>query len=167
MTQQNLTAVAPQVVPHSGTERAVTPAAERTAYLADKGSDSKSPPMAVISRNDPVEVRTRASEKTDGVSRADNMLASKTAPILSEADPDSEPADEQLTASLKTAVDLPGINLSAIAWDEDKARRLVVLNDEILHEGEFCGDARVLRIQPEYVVLLYRNEQFIKRIHTE
>jgi hypothetical protein len=140
---------------------------ERTAYVSGNGSAPESPAMGVIPEGGSERVQIPPIEKPDGIQQADKLLAAKTVPILSEANYVPETADPQLSASLKTPAGLVEINLSAIAWDEDKARRLVVLNDEILHEGEFCGDARVLRIHPEYVVLLYRNEQFTKRIHTE
>jgi hypothetical protein len=56
--------------------------------------------------------------------------------------------------------------LSAIAWDEDAKRRFVVLNERILHEGEFLGETRVLRIHSDHVILLHRNEQIIERMST-
>jgi type II secretory pathway predicted ATPase ExeA len=60
----------------------------------------------------------------------------------------------------------PPFILSAIAWDEDPGRRFVVLNERILHEGEFLGETRVLRIHLDHVVLLHHNEQIIERIYT-
>ncbi|HVO83263.1 MAG TPA: AAA family ATPase [Syntrophobacteria bacterium] len=60
----------------------------------------------------------------------------------------------------------PPFTLSAIAWDEDPRRRFVVLNESILHEGEFLGETRVLRIHEDHVVLLNHNEQIIERIYT-
>jgi hypothetical protein len=56
--------------------------------------------------------------------------------------------------------------LSAIAWDEDPRRRFVVLNERIVHEGEFLGETRVLRIHLDHVVLLNHNQQIIERIYT-
>ena len=61
---------------------------------------------------------------------------------------------------------LPPFILSAIAWDEDPRRRFVVLNERILHEGEFLGETRVLRIHLDHAVLLHHNEQIIERIYT-
>jgi general secretion pathway protein A len=65
---------------------------------------------------------------------------------------------------------VPGLvspfTLSAIAWDEEPRRRFVVLNERILHEGEFLGETRVLRIHEDHVVLLNHNEQIIERIYT-
>jgi len=60
----------------------------------------------------------------------------------------------------------PPFTLSAIAWDEDPGRRFVVLNERILHEGEFLGETRVLRIHRDHVVLLNHNQQIIERIYT-
>jgi hypothetical protein len=61
---------------------------------------------------------------------------------------------------------LPPFTLSAIAWDDDPRRRFVVLNERILHEGEFLGETRVLRIHLDHVVLLNQNQQIIERIYT-
>jgi type II secretory pathway predicted ATPase ExeA len=61
---------------------------------------------------------------------------------------------------------LPPFTLSAIAWDKDAKRRFVVLNERILHEGEFLGEAQVLRIHPDRVVLLHHNDEIIERLHT-
>jgi general secretion pathway protein A len=63
--------------------------------------------------------------------------------------------------------DLPDIRLSAIAWDEDPDRCIAVVNDRIVHEGDFLGEVRVLRIMPDHIVLLYGNEHVIKGIHTQ
>lgn len=57
--------------------------------------------------------------------------------------------------------------LSAIAWDENPDKRLVVLDDRILHEGDRVGGATVLRINPDHVVFSDRDEVFIKKINTE
>jgi general secretion pathway protein A len=93
----------------------------------------------------------------------------KSVPILANTMLDSEIIEDQIQESLARSgsTALPDIKLSAIAWDENQARRLVVINDKILHEGEFIGEVRVLRVHPEHVVLLYRNEHVIKRIHAE
>ena len=61
---------------------------------------------------------------------------------------------------------LPNLKLNAIAWDEDPASSIAVLNDRIVHEGDFLKDVRVLRIKPNHVVLLQGDEHIIKRIHT-
>lgn len=62
-------------------------------------------------------------------------------------------------------VDLSGVKLNAIAWEEDESRRIAVLNEKVLHEGDFFGPARLVRIHPDYVVLLCKNEYVLKRIH--
>jgi general secretion pathway protein A len=60
---------------------------------------------------------------------------------------------------------LPGIKLSAIAWNEDPERSIAVLNDRIVHEGDFLGEVRVLRIKPNHIVLLQGDVHIIKKIH--
>jgi outer membrane protein OmpA-like peptidoglycan-associated protein len=62
---------------------------------------------------------------------------------------------------------LPGIKLNAIAWDEDPERSIAVLNDRIVHEGDFLGEVRVLRIKPNHVVLLQGDVHVIKKIYKE
>jgi outer membrane protein OmpA-like peptidoglycan-associated protein len=62
---------------------------------------------------------------------------------------------------------LPNIKLNAIAWDENPEYSIAVLNDRIVHEGDFFGEARVLRIKPNQVVLLYGDVHVIKKIHKE
>jgi type II secretory pathway component PulC len=61
---------------------------------------------------------------------------------------------------------LPPFTLSAIVWDKDAKKRFVVLNEQVLHEGDFLGEARVLRINPDHVVLLHHNDEIIERLHT-
>ena len=68
---------------------------------------------------------------------------------------------------LATQDALPGIKLNAIAWDEDPDRSIAVLNDRIVHEGDFLGEVRVLRIKPNHVVLLQGDVHIIKKIHKE
>ena len=68
---------------------------------------------------------------------------------------------------LLVADDLPDFELSAIAWDENRDRSIAVLNDRIVHEGDFVGNVRVLQIKPNRVVLLRGNEHIIKKIHVE
>jgi general secretion pathway protein A len=62
---------------------------------------------------------------------------------------------------------LPNIKLNAIAWDDDPENSIAVLNDRIVHEGDFFGEARVLRIKPNHLVLLYGDVHVIKKIHKE
>ncbi len=79
-----------------------------------------------------------------------------------------EPFGERLDGStrMSTALDSPELRLSAIAWHEDPARCIAVVNDRIVHEGDFLGEVRVLRIEPDHIVLIYGNEHIIKGIHS-
>jgi outer membrane protein OmpA-like peptidoglycan-associated protein len=72
---------------------------------------------------------------------------------------------DSITEPLLAEDDLPDLRLNAIAWDENPGRSIAVLNEKILHEGEFLGDVRVLRINPDHVVLICGQEHVIKRIH--
>ena len=62
---------------------------------------------------------------------------------------------------------LPDIKLNAIAWDENPERSIAVLNERIVHEGDFLGEVRVLRIKPNHVVLLQGDVHVIKKIYKE
>jgi outer membrane protein OmpA-like peptidoglycan-associated protein len=62
---------------------------------------------------------------------------------------------------------LPNLKLNAIAWDKDPEDSIAVLNDRIVHEGDFLGEVRVLRIKPNHVVLLHGDVHVIKKIHKE
>jgi type II secretory pathway predicted ATPase ExeA/outer membrane protein OmpA-like peptidoglycan-associated protein len=78
--------------------------------------------------------------------------------------------DREITSfgePLATDDALPGLKLNAIAWDENPERRIAVLNDKIVHEGDFLGDIRILRIKNNHVVLLDGDEHVIKKIRAE
>jgi general secretion pathway protein A len=64
-----------------------------------------------------------------------------------------------------TEDNLPELKLSAIAWDQNPERSIAVVNDRIVHEGDFLGDVRILRIKPNQVVLLRGDEHIIKKIN--
>ena len=82
--------------------------------------------------------------------------------------PDSQATElDPMAKPLSVADDLPDFDLGAIAWDENSDRSIAVLNDRIVHEGDFIGDVRVLQIKPNHVVLLRGNEHIIKKIHVE
>ena len=74
---------------------------------------------------------------------------------------------DPLAQPLSVTDALPDFNLGAIAWDQNRDRSIAVLNDRIVHEGDFVGEVRVLQIKPNHVVLLRGNEHIIKKIHVE
>jgi type II secretory pathway predicted ATPase ExeA/outer membrane protein OmpA-like peptidoglycan-associated protein len=67
--------------------------------------------------------------------------------------------------SVYTEDELPELKLSAIAWDQNPERSIAVVNDRIVHEGDFLGEVRILRIKPNQVVLLRGDEHIIKKIN--
>ena len=82
--------------------------------------------------------------------------------------PDSQTTElTSMIEPLSIADDLPDLELSAIAWDENRARSIAVINQRIVHEGDFIGEVRVLQIKPNHVVLLSGDEHIIKKIHVE
>ncbi|MGD8878380.1 MAG: OmpA family protein [Syntrophobacterales bacterium] len=82
--------------------------------------------------------------------------------------PDSQTTElTSMIEPLSVAADLPALELSAIAWDENRARSIAVINQRIVHEGDFIGEVRVLQIKPNRVVLLSGDEHIIKKIHVE
>jgi outer membrane protein OmpA-like peptidoglycan-associated protein len=62
---------------------------------------------------------------------------------------------------------LPNLKLNAIAWDRNPGNSIAVLNNRIVHEGDFLGEVRVLRIKPNHIVLLQGDVHIIKKIHKE
>jgi type II secretory pathway predicted ATPase ExeA len=106
--------------------------------------------------------RTEPARGSDKLGLVDQPVAAETdtTSTLEDGRTDSRPEDLVEGA-------LPGLDLNAIAWDEDPSRSMVVLNEHILHEGDFLGGIRVLRIHPNYVVLLRNNEHVIMRMHFE
>lgn len=48
--------------------------------------------------------------------------------------------------------DLP-IKVQAIAWSDNPAQRLAVINDTVVREGQFIGDISVVTIQPEKIII--------------
>ena len=92
------------------------------------------------------------------------VVAYDEAPLLAE----SQTAElDSIIEPLSNADDLPDLELSAIAWDENRARSIAVINQRIVHEGDFIGEVRVLQIKPNHVVLLSGNDHIIKKIHVE
>jgi hypothetical protein len=85
----------------------------------------------------------------------------------------SLPTKSTISAGILSASEIPvhaelfSCKLSAIAWDENPDKRLVVMGDRILHEGDQVGGATVLRINPDHVVFSDRDEVFIKKLNTE
>ena len=93
------------------------------------------------------------------------VRAPHRAPSVYATEPLGKPMSR--TAPMPTEEVLPDLKLSAIAWDENSARSIAVLNERILHEGDFLGDIRVLRIKPDHVVLLQGDLQITKEIQRE
>jgi type II secretory pathway component PulC len=50
-------------------------------------------------------------------------------------------------------IDNSKLNLQALAWSDDAARRMVVINGRIVHEGESVDGYQVLKIRREDVVV--------------
>jgi type II secretory pathway component PulC len=50
-------------------------------------------------------------------------------------------------------IDDSKLKLQALAWSEDAARRMAVINDQIVHEGESVEDYQVIKIREEDVVI--------------
>jgi hypothetical protein len=92
--------------------------------------------------------------------------------VVSRVEPAS-PTTTAASAGILPASEMPSLDelfrckLGAIAWDENPAQRLAVLDDRILHEGDVLGGATVLRINPDHVVFDHRGELFIKKINAE
>lgn len=112
-------------------------------------------------------VKNRANEPADGMI----VEPDGTVPVVAYGEATSIPPDSlaselsSFAEPISTEDALPDLKLSAIAWDENPERSIAVLNDRIVHEGDFLGNVRVLRIKPNQVVLLRGDEHIIKKIH--
>jgi len=143
-----------------GDEEIPRPQTERRApYLAEGGEDPALRPEKRYAQRGP---------SRDGGDDAINML---TVAQVQRADDGAvvlSPIRQEATDLRATPAPglLPPFTLSAIAWHKDAKRRFVMINERILHEGEFLGEAQVLRIHPDRVVLLHHNEEIIERLHT-
>ncbi len=104
------------------------------------------------------------SSRPQASNRVMPAVPSMPTPAVSPANPVGRSMPSRTQAAVDA--DLSGLQLSAIAWDEDPARCIAVVNNRIVHEGDFLGEARVLRIKPDHIVLIYGNEHVIKGIHT-
>jgi hypothetical protein len=101
------------------------------------------------------------------VARTNPPAPSAPAPGPQAADPSRSgpaPAAKEIGNAAGTA---PDIRLSAIAWDADPARRIVIMNDKILHEGESLGQTKVARIEADHVELVRDGESVVKRLKDE
>ncbi len=141
-------------------EEAPRPQAERrTPYVEEGGGDSATRPEQRYAQRGP---------SRDGGNDAIGML---TVAKVQRADDGAVvlgPIRQQVTDRRPSPASgfLPPFTLSAIVWDKDAKRRFVVLNERIVHEGEFLGEARVVRIHPDHVVLVHDNDEIIERIYT-
>lgn len=61
--------------------------------------------------------------------------------------------------SLKTSEN-PGLKVQAIAWFEDSKRRIAVINDRILREGENIGGYSLVQIGQDEVIVRKGGEEF-------
>jgi SH3 domain-containing protein/type II secretion system (T2SS) protein B len=60
--------------------------------------------------------------------------------------------------------DVSQIRIHAIAWSEDPAKRVAVVDDQILRQGMTFQDAEVVGIDPEKVIFQFQGRQFVKEI---
>jgi tetrahydromethanopterin S-methyltransferase subunit G len=94
------------------------------------------------------------------------------AEVTPEFDP-SSPTKLATSPGILSASEVPALSelfdskVNAIAWDENPDKRLAVIDDMILHEGDLVGEATVLRINPDHVVFSDHGEVFIKEINSK
>jgi hypothetical protein len=111
------------------------------------------------------EARAAAADPRPGelIPVAAGAKAGPPAPISQAAQPvQATPAGGASSPVPESAA--PDIRLSAIAWDADPARRIVIMNDRILHEGETLGQTKVARIEADHVELIRDGLSVVKRL---
>ena len=85
----------------------------------------------------------------------------------------SSPTKLATSAGILSASEVPALSelfdskLNAIAWDENPDKRLAVIDDMIIHEGDLVGEATVIRINPDHVLFSDHSEVFIKEINSQ
>jgi type II secretory pathway predicted ATPase ExeA len=160
-----------QSVPYSSREYTADKDNSRLVWPVMPSYGEGARQVRAVSQASSIEDRGQSKEKATEVSRrtgtADAVPISRS--FQNDASTPPEPPGRQMSESLEVADhdELLDVKVTAIAWDEEATGRLVVLNEQILHEGEFFGDTRVLRILPDHVVLLRGKEEVIKRIHPQ
>ncbi|UCG10973.1 MAG: OmpA family protein, partial [Deltaproteobacteria bacterium] len=139
----------------------VTSPAPRSEGVEELRADSQLPPgevNPVVLQQEPERSEVRVGE---------DVLA-KARGLETAAGSSTQSAQKRFAYSTEVSkgAELPGHTISAIAWDEDPSKRIVVLNDRIVHEGDLLGDTTILKINPDHVVLLHQNEHYIERMPT-
>ena len=79
-----------------------------------------------------------------------------TAPKINPSPPPSAKAKSRVQPKPKVAYDRfddANLTLQALAWTEDAARRMVVINGQIVHEGESVDGYQIIKIREEDVIV--------------
>lgn len=60
---------------------------------------------------------------------------------------------------------IPGVSLTGIVWD--KYCPLAIVNDEVVKSGDVVKEVKILRIEPDRLVVFYNSEEVIIELHDE
>jgi hypothetical protein len=99
------------------------------------------------------------------------IVADYAAPVVSErqvfeeAIPEIELSEEVFAAravDIEPAEARAGFNLSGILYDQQKP--FAIINTQVVEEGAFIDQAKILEIQPGYVKIAHQGEEIILKI---
>jgi len=85
--------------------------------------------------------------------------------VVEDPDEGDSPAEVQ-NSVVDTALDgdtnpiIRDLVIGAIAWNENPAKSVAVINSRLVHEGEKVDDVRALAIGQDYILLEYAGEQY-------
>ncbi|GAA5175158.1 hypothetical protein GCM10025771_06550 [Niveibacterium umoris] len=132
------------------------PAVAASAPLAVAPAPSLAPPAArVVAAPPPVEAPRPVSVETSPVPSP----TPAPAPAQASAEDAPAPTLAQLPDDLRRA--LPPLRFEGTVYSEVPANRMLMVNGQLLHEGEAIGhDLTVERIKPKTAVLRFRGQRF-------
>jgi general secretion pathway protein B len=135
-----------------------TPAISAAPATSPDGSKDQAPPSELP--QEPQKPRPATPPTADAVPvSALPLLTSKhTSPPA----PSRQEVREETAPSLQppAAEQLPAISVTGIAWQQDSASRMAVLNGSSVTEGAIVAGARVMKILPDRVRLTFKGNDF-------
>ena len=109
------------------------------------------PPTVALETPPPVPQKTAIKPSFSKPVRRPLAAEPKTDEAVSSKAHNAPPAAPEISA--KPYHGNSPIKVQAIAWSDNPAQRLAVINDTVVREGQFIGDISVVGIQPEKIII--------------
>lgn len=103
--------------------------------------------------------KPKAEKKPDSLHRAADVQSKPGQNSGPSAEQPATPAASRNKAKIDkapialTILEDTDLQIQAISWNKDPARRLAVINSRLCHEGEQIGDYRIITINPDDIVV--------------